>query len=81
MTGTSDRVHTKPTPKRPGNRWRNLYWTWELIVTGNGVRYEPGENLGHYVWPSCEIAEARAMETVQRYRGIVEYLCSVEVED
>lgn len=80
MLDAKSRTRTKAKPPRPGARWRNLYWIWEPVTVRNGLHYDPGENFGAYIWPTCEIAEEKAAQTVRAWDGKVEYLCSVEVE-
>jgi hypothetical protein len=66
-TQTKKRVKTEP----PSNRWRNRYWFSREIVLPDcqshpGGPFGPGVLTSRLIWPSYELAEQKALESVKR---------------
>lgn len=66
--------------KRPPEEWRNLWSTMHELHFTDGRIVGPGEFLGEAVWPSIEVAEAKAAEQVREDHqrlfssGVIKYV-------
>ena len=61
-----ERDTRRRTAKAPPHRWRNRYWLDEGYVSTGGAVYVRGFNWSTKTWPSKEIAEQKALESIRQ---------------
>jgi hypothetical protein len=50
---------------RPAPRWRNVYWLRQAVLLQSGPA-GPGRLASRYTWPSRDVAETKARETLSK---------------
>lgn len=71
MTTVLERAPKTATPRK--QRWRNRYWV-DVPFTAGGEHFPEGEHPGQFLWPSKEIAEAKALESLEDWGDHLRYL-------
>ena len=70
-------VKTKRSSRLASEKWRNVYWLDRLVQMPLGPA-GPGRFVARYAWPSRDIAETKALESLNGPRnpdpGRIRYL-------
>jgi hypothetical protein len=61
---TVEECHRDASTHAPRIRWRNVYWLKREVLLTSGPA-GPGRFASRFCWPSRDVAETKALESIQ----------------